>query len=330
MAAIFCAHCGATAQEGEVFCSVCGQKLETSLWESWPEEPSPGAGWYYGLVFLAMAMVLLVLGLGAWGAYQGLQERASVDMSQAQAHYQRGVAYLEEGNYPLAVAEFEEAVRLNPQDQETERQLLRARTLAEAQATPTSEALVEAADVLYQAAVDFYNQGDFWAAIDNLEQLRRLTPQYLSAAVSDLLFQSYLEAGKQEVAAAEVESALAKFDAALALRPEDPAAAEEKRVAALYLEAIGMWGQDWLGVVERLQEIYSQYPQYADVPHRLREAHLAWAVLFVEQEEWCQAEREFSLALEISPDAEVSSQRDDAAGQCRASQPSIITPTASP
>ncbi|MBI2845177.1 MAG: tetratricopeptide repeat protein [Chloroflexi bacterium] len=326
----FCLNCGATAQEADIFCSNCGHKIEGGPWESWGGSPSLGRSWYMGLAALALGLTLVVLGLGAVGAFQGFMERSNLDRGSAQLHYDRGLGYLEEGNYPLAVAEFEEAVRLNPTDTEAQRQLLRARTLVESQAPTSSEALDRAAELLYQGAQDLYGQGDFWGAIEKLEQLRRLAPQFSPTPSADLLFESYLAAAQAEVDLNDVPAALDHLAAALALRPEDEEAVEGQRRATLYLEAKGLWGQDWPGVVERLAEIYAQSSEYADVPQLLAEAHRQWGNILAEQEEWCQAEREFGLALDLSSDPGLRSQRDDAARRCRAEVPSMITPTPKP
>lgn len=326
----FCLNCGTTAQEDDVFCSACGQKIEGGPWESWSDPSSLSRGWYSGLIFVAAALTLAVLGLGAVGAYQGFMERTHLDRSSAQLHYNRGLGYLDEGNYLLAVAEFEEAVRLNPADTEAQRQLLRARTLVESQAPIDSEALDMAASVLFEGGQELFGKGDYWGAIEKLEQLRRLAPQFSPTEAADLLFESYLAAGQAEVDLNDVVAASSHFAAALTLRPEDEEAIAGQSLATLYLEAKGLWGQDWPGAVERLAQIYAQGPDYADVPQLLAEAHRQWGLVLVTQKEWCQAEREFSLALEISSDPTIRSQHDDAARRCQANVPSFVTPTATP
>lgn len=328
----FCLNCGATAQLQDVFCSVCGRKIETGPWETWAESPSPSRGWYRGLAILAVAMTLGIFSLGAAGAYRGFIERTQSDRSAAQMHYARGLAYLEEGNYPLALAEFEEAVRLNPTDTEAQRQLLRARTLVESQAPSTSQALDMAAQILYQEAENFSQQGDFEGTIEKLEQLRRLAPQHRPQEAAEFLFAAYLAAGRAEVEVGKVDVALAHFDAALALRPEDEEATTEKELATLYLQAQSLWGSDWEGTVAALEELYTQNPQYADVVSLLTQAHLEWGSLFEEEGAWCLAEREYTRALELSPQTETRRQKERVAALCLDSVFSspMINPTPSP
>jgi len=65
---LFCVRCGTTIAADDLFCPRCGQKIKRKV-------ASPGWGWYIGLLLLAIALFLCILGIGALGAYQGLEER---------------------------------------------------------------------------------------------------------------------------------------------------------------------------------------------------------------------------------------------------------------
>ncbi len=65
---LFCARCGTTIAADDLFCPRCGQKTERNL-------ASLGRGWYIGLLLLAIALFLCILGIGALGVYLGLEER---------------------------------------------------------------------------------------------------------------------------------------------------------------------------------------------------------------------------------------------------------------
>ena len=65
---LFCTRCGTTIAADDLFCTRCGQKVERKT-------TSPGWGWYIALLLLAIALFLCILGIGALGAYHGLEER---------------------------------------------------------------------------------------------------------------------------------------------------------------------------------------------------------------------------------------------------------------
>jgi len=65
---LFCGRCGTTIAADDLFCPHCGQKIERRA-------ASPGWGWYIGLILLAIALFLCILGIGTLGAYHGLEER---------------------------------------------------------------------------------------------------------------------------------------------------------------------------------------------------------------------------------------------------------------
>ncbi|MDH4207720.1 MAG: tetratricopeptide repeat protein, partial [Anaerolineae bacterium] len=70
--------------------------------------------WYSALALLASAILSATVGLGLRGAEQGLEIRRQRSAQVGAEYYQRGLIHLEQGNYLLALAEFEEAVRLAP------------------------------------------------------------------------------------------------------------------------------------------------------------------------------------------------------------------------
>lgn len=65
---LFCARCGMTIAADDLFCPRCGQKVERKT-------TSPGWAWHIGLLLLAIALFLCILGIGALGVYHGLEER---------------------------------------------------------------------------------------------------------------------------------------------------------------------------------------------------------------------------------------------------------------
>src|SRR5690606_10288253 len=74
-----------------------------------------GSGFWkrtYGWVLLVL--VLTVIGFGVAGVLHGLQDREVASATDAIAAYERGRELLDQGQYDLAMAYFQEALRLEP------------------------------------------------------------------------------------------------------------------------------------------------------------------------------------------------------------------------
>lgn len=323
---LFCSHCGKDVAEEDRFCSACGRRLDRRRIPGWVPPPSPGRLWYAGLGAMFLAFLLSLVGLGALGAYQGLQVRAAEDKALAEEYYRRGTLHLQEGNILLALAELEAAAQLDPADIRIREALLGARTEAVGMATPTSETLEQAARGLFEAAASLWAQQEWAAAIEKLEQLRRLAPEHRQAEVEELLFEASVRLAQQKVAARQIREALPDWERATLLRPSHDLVAEELEKARLYIQALDRWASDWRAVIDTLGALYRLDPDYADGAELLEQAHLALAKSYEEQAAWCLALAEYEEALALTPNSEVSSLRDRAEEACRAAVSATPTP----
>ena len=77
-----------------------------------------------GCLGTLVCLGLLYGGIGLVAVRQGLQERATIAQTESQQHYQKGLAHLTNNAIELAIAEFEQALSLNPNFPEA-RQALR-------------------------------------------------------------------------------------------------------------------------------------------------------------------------------------------------------------
>jgi hypothetical protein len=97
---LFCARCGTTIAADDLFCPRCGQKTERNL-------ASLGRGWYIGLLLLAIALFLCILGIGALGVYHGLEERDLLNRGAALTDHRW---WLAQRSIPLASLQSGEAI----------------------------------------------------------------------------------------------------------------------------------------------------------------------------------------------------------------------------
>ncbi len=123
---------------------------------------------------------------------------------------------------------------------------------------------------LFRAGVAAYDEGDYSRAIEQLERLSELDATYQRDAVRELLFVLYLRDGRAlasapNASADAIRQAIARFGKALALRPRNVEAGEERQLADRYLSARQALDQgDPLRAEDALAALLAQQPDYAD------------------------------------------------------------------
>jgi TolB protein len=287
-------------------------------------------------VTLLVAYVLLMAGLGI---YNGLKDRAVEHLQIAQEHYELGLAHLTEGDYELAIAEFELALRNDSSLRDARAQLQEAKELARAEATPTSETRQDAARLLYRDAVTHYEAGSLTAAIEVLDELRGLDPDYQRANVELMITTAHYQLGLSALQEDRLDDAAGHFEAVLVVKPDDADAQNQLNLLNLYTVALSHWERDWPAAIQALKGLYALAPDYEDVQLRLHDAYGHRAEAFSESGDWCRAAEEYAAALQILPLEATADKRDDADLRCQATAeaaaatptpPATPTPTARP
>ena len=294
-----------------------------------PHQTAPT--WLKGLALLVILVLVVILVIGALGVYHGLQERDRLTRETADEHYAAGLAHLENGKYELAVAELELTLRLVPDYREAEEKLSEAKAKLKVQATPTVEIQKQVTADLLSQAQTFYDEGEWDEVVLTVERLRTLDPDYEPEAVEELLFATFYDQGLELINEERWEEALRYLDRALELKPAQEDVLQQRKLAALYLTAISYWGADWDKAITNFHELYSIKPDYMDAKHRLYEAYVNRGDLYADQDEWCSAEDQYSLALEIKPDQAGEEKRIEANRLCLGVAPTpAITSTVVP
>ncbi|HDH09709.1 MAG TPA: tetratricopeptide repeat protein, partial [Chloroflexi bacterium] len=319
---MYCDNCGAKVSDRSPFCPYCGYEFSgRKANPARKERRQMVLIWLVRFALVATFLLLAFLGVGALGVYQGLRERDRLTQEAAAEHYSLGLAHLEKGEYELALAEFELVLRLVPDYRDTRDRVEEIKVKLQTQATPTSEIRSQAADLLYAQAQTFYEEKKWEEAALKLEQLRNLDPDYKPQAVKGLLFSTYRQWGLELVNKDRMEEAIHYLDKALELRADDEVAAQRK-LAALYLNAISYWGADWERAIEAFNELYRLEPGYKDVEQRLHDAYVHYGDLLANRGQWCLAQEQYAMAVRIKPDQAIEDKRIDANRLCLA-----VTPT---
>ncbi len=339
---MICNNCGAEIENGAPFCPECGEETvivqaplvhENAVPFAAPQEVIieqrglPGWAWLLFSFLLALCLLLGFLTAGLMGVYNGLRERGDLNRQTAVEHYDRGLAHLEAGERELAIAEFEQALRLYPGYPEAQQKLREARAQIQTEPTPTSETVQDAAGALYEQAQSLYEQAKWEEAAAKLAQLHSLDPLYKAQEVGTMLFSCYYSRGVELVDEDRLEEALRSFDKALEVRPGDPDALKQRKLASLYLTGLGYWKADWAKTVENFAELYQTQPDYKDAKQRLYEAYVNYGDYLAEQDAWCSATRQYAGAMNIDPNQDIVNKQAEAERICQTAPPAPAVPT---
>lgn len=343
-----CPNCQAEIPEYP-YCPYCGHPMdqEPAAQQVRPE-PRPSRAFFSRWVLpLSLLLVLIafgVLAMSLLGFRDGVRQRELDSQHQAEILFSRGEAYLECGQYQLAEAHFEEALRLFPQIAGGSDQLAVARARQTVTPSPTPPpptstpivptptprvVIVPVAEVLFGEGVAHFEAHEWDLAISKLEQLQVEDLTYESERVTQMLFESHLQYGLALDEEGQIEAAILQYDRALNLIPRHPETSDLRRRADLYQSAINDWDVDWESVVNFLIALYHLAPDYKDTAARLYEAATILGEDLVKQERYCAASEMFEQAVEIDDSDEAVVKREaDTAYLCHVTTPyPLHTPT---
>jgi tetratricopeptide (TPR) repeat protein len=280
----------------------------------------PRRTWLWTLLAALIVIFLFafVLFLGGKAIYDGLKDRALENQQIAQEHYALGLTYLESGEYELAIAEFELALRHDSSLHDARGYLREAKELVRAQVTPTSETRQDAVRLLYQEAVSNYESGKLDQSVAALDELRGLDADYQRENVGAMLSTAHYQLGLNAVTENRLDEAIGHFEAVLAIKPGDKDAQDQLNLAHLYTAALNYWERDWSATIQALKGLYALAPDYKDVQVRLRDAYVFQGGTHAENGDWCRAADEYAAAVEILPLETTVDKRDDARIRCQA------------
>ncbi len=186
-------------------------------------------------------------------AAQGLaeiaEEREIIEL------YERAVALQEDGENEAALTVYQNLLEKRPVYRDVERRI------AQIEAQRDIEDLFAEAEAAYE-------DKRFEEALSTYEQVRERNVNYRKEAVEERLFELYMKFGTDLIEHRpplldEVPTALNYFTNALALRPRSQEAKRAQQMAKLFLDGqISSYEQDWEEVINNLQIVYDQDPDY--------------------------------------------------------------------
>jgi len=267
-------------------------------------------------------MILMVGVFGAYTGYQsayqdfeGLQGTQAVLLIAEQ--YELGMLDLEEGRYDLARQRFEYVLERDPGHTGAADSLLLVLQVLYATATPTpippTRTPTPTPDLrpiedLYSSAVDQFNAENWDGVIDTLVNLRKVDQAYRVVEVDSLLYRTLRIRGIHKIRnESNLEGGI--YDLALAERfgPLDVDANQWRNFARIYMIGSSFWEVDPIQAVYYFGQVASAAPYLRDASgwtarERYRAALIQYGDLLARKGEWCEAEMQYNLALEIYSD----------------------------
>ncbi len=318
-------------------CPACGQTLAAL-----PEAAGPKfrRSLIKRLIVIALGLIILigVLIASAYaGLYYGERDREEQLQATIQQHYNNGLIALNNGQYDLAEAHFQYVLQLDPENALAKQGVAEARARQQTRPTPTSEAAQALNEQLLQQATAAFDMQDWATAAGTLTQLRAFDAEYHQAEVEAMLFTSLYNAGMALLDEDKLEEGIFYLDQAVALRPLDAEAVNQRNLAARYQAALSFWGVDWEKALSALEELYTTHPDYKDIFAKYYQAHIEYGDQLVTLGEMCPAEIIYTKSLRLIASAGVEQKRAQAAEICLIATPvplvgdqPMLTPQAIP
>jgi tetratricopeptide (TPR) repeat protein len=329
-----CRQCGAQLAPDDLVCGTCGALAEATLpaASTIAVKPTPrvatkprrlSATTLLILVF-ACGFIGLIATAIAGGVAVGLQDRKADDQARLDQFYQEGLANRAAGKLPLAKADFEYVLRLNPTYPGAREQLAQVQDLLTVKPTPTTSAMVvNVTQELYQTGLAAYQKKDWQKAIDIFSQVRSLDATYEKDAVAQMLYDAALTYGLELAQADRLEEAIAYLDQAAYIKPLPANAAAEAQYARLYITARDYWNVNWEKAIESFGELYKIGPGYRDTFTRYVDAYIQYGDERMRAGDPCLAQTQFETALQLRPAPALQEKADKSKAICLTAPPSI-------
>lgn len=277
----------------------------------------------YGWVLVVL--LLTVTGFAVAGVIQGLNDRQVVSTTEAIAAYERGRELVDEGQYDLAIAYFQEALRLEPNFPAAQ-QLM---SFAEAQlldqqaggmvptiASPTAANSFDA-ETIFTNAQEALENGEWSAAADAFSAIQLEAADYRPTEVQNGLFTAYEGMGRAALEDEDLDNALRYLDQALQIRPDSADLAELRRLISSYRTAmVAFERENWSQAADQFRAVYVIDAQFLEVAENLKQSHLELATAFEERGIWCDAAQNYRAALTLEEDDAVAAKAIAAERQC--------------
>lgn len=298
------------------------------------------------VLFGLLLIILAALISGALGYSSGIRQRQAEQEKQrltvATTHYRYGMEALASGNYEVARIQFEYVIEIYPSfpdiaDKYSQVLINLAKT---EQATPLPTATptrdIQGAQALFQQAQQDMSNQDWCLAVDAMRDLRDEDYTYETLTVDGMLWTSLRNCAIKKITAdGDLEGGLYYLSLVQKYTPLDHEAVNYATWARLYVTGASYWEIDWSQVVYYFSQLYNAFPYMYDGSgwtsiDRYRIGLHKYGEYLMDRQEYCAAQEQLQLSLNILYDDAVYQLEQEARANCEgpAEQPQAATPTA--
>jgi tetratricopeptide (TPR) repeat protein len=292
--------------------------------------------------WVLLGLLLIVLGIAA-GGYYGYQEgirirlaRQATDIAiRAKEQFDLGNKDLADGNYESARKRFEYVAQIAPSFPGITQKLTQVMVvLTHTDVPPTAIPMATkpplltptpdtrgVADLVKQAQDNLRNK-DWDGAIATLDNIRNVDPTYRVVDVDGMYYIALRFRGMDKILKnGSLEGGAYDLAQAQSFAPIDHEAESYSTWASLYLQGAAYWGIDWQKVIESYGNIMQSLPGLRDgsnmtAGERYRIALLRYGDQLAAAGDWCNAQKQYTAAQQVSDVQGVQSTLTYAKKQC--------------
>jgi len=307
--------------------------------------------WIWGVS--AMLVLAFTVSVGAVaGYYSGSsynEGNSAVQSRQAlEEQYTLGVQNFEAGEFELALQRFEFVLSQDPNFPGITDKISQTMAIVYATGTPPPKSVEitptptfdpRPVEELFNHAISLITNLDWTGTIDTLLALRKADINYQVANVDGMLYVSLRNRGVSKIInQGDLEGGIYDLGIAEKFGPLDSEASSAVEWARLYLVGLSFWEVHPEQAVYYFSQLVASAPFLSDssgwtATERYRVALVQFGNLLSSRGDWCAAQAQFELALNIRPDENVQGLAEQAALKCSPPTPTSIstgTVTATP
>ncbi len=295
-----------------------------------------------GFVFITTALLLAIYGIVGFSAWrQGQDQRAEKAETALEEDLNNQIMLANEdikaSNLSLALRRLEWVLSRDPDYPSAQELHQDTQNLLNLLLTPSPTASPSATLELIEVEIganptdsfdeleELAEDGEWKALLTALPEFQTSFPNYRRQETDKLLYEAYIELGKEIVDSEQVELGLFYFTQAEKLG-DLPAEVEDQRTwAELYLTGIGFFGVNWGATLLYFRDLCTAAPFYQGACGKFHQALVAYADQYAGSLDWCPAEILYQEAVAIESSAQLAAALDRAVEGCTEATP---TPTA--
>lgn len=286
-----------------------------------------------GFILLGLLTILILAGIGSYGGYlEGIRQRKNLEKDQvaiaASTQYQLGLIDEEAGRYQMAIKRYEYVINLDPSfpdvaDHLANAMIQNALKSAPTKVVPTATPVPEITptpdtrneEELFANIESFLQNSEWEYAIETLDRLRKLNPEYHAVELDGMYYIAYRNLGVKKILNdGNLEGGMYDLSIAERFGRLDIESTSYRNFARYYIMGASFWEIDWGQVVYYFSMVYPSLPNLHDgsgytATERYRIASLEYGEKLYEAREFCDAAQNYQNAYQLNPNEEGLSQK---------------------